>query len=139
MDVLVPVDGSKSTRKTVEHAVRTFPDASITVLHVLLPNTSYSAGMGGTYMPGLVIDSQEEYTDELFTAAAETAAEHGTVVTANTAVGGPLREILSFAAETDVDHIVLGSCGRTGVRRILFGNVTQGVVRKASVPVTVVN
>lgn len=139
MEVLVPVDGPKTTRETVDHAARQFPGASITVLHVLTPNTSYSAGMGGTYMPGLVIDSQEEYTDELFTAAAEAAAEHGQVVRANTAIGGPQREILSFAAESDVDHIVIGNCGRTGVRRLLFGNVTEGVVRNASVPVTVVH
>lgn len=139
MDVLVPIDGAESTRETVEHAVREFPDASITVLHVMTPNTSYSAGMSGTYMPDLVIDTQQEYTDELFNAAAETAAEQGTLVTASTAIGSPVREIISFAAERDVDHIVLGSCGRSGLRRLLLGNVTHGIVRKADVPVTVVN
>lgn len=95
--------------------------------------------MSGTYMPDLVIDTQQEYTDDLFNAAAEIAADHGTFVTASTAVGSPAREILSFAAESGADHIVVGNCGRSGLRRLLFGNVSQGVARKAAVPVTVVN
>ena len=139
MEVLVAIDGSESTRETVEHAVRAFPDAAITVLHVLTPNTSYSAGMGGTYMPDIVIDAQQGYTDELFNTAAETAAEYDTLVTASTAIGGPVREIISFAAESDVDHIIVGGCGRSGLRRLLLGDVPHGVVRKATVPATVVN
>lgn len=139
MEVLVPIDGVESAQKTVEHAVREFPDASITVLHVLTPNTSYSVGTTGTYMPDLVIDVQQEFTDELFEAAAETAAEHGAFVTASTAVGSPTREILSFAAESTVDHIVVGNCSRSGLRRLLLGNVTRGIVHEADVPVTVVH
>lgn len=138
MEVLVPIDGSDSTRETVEHSVREFPDASITVLHVITPSASYPAGMSGMGVHGSVIESQQEYTDELFATADETADALGGSVTTKTAVGSPVRKIVGFADEFDTDRIVIGSCGRSGFLRLLLGNVTDGVVRRAAVPVTVV-
>lgn len=136
MEVLVPVDGPDSTRETVEHAIREYPDASITALHVLTLKTSY--GMNGMYMNGSVIDAQREYTGDLFAKATETADANGGSVTTKTAVGSPVPKIVAFADEFDTDRIVIGSCGRSGLRRLLLGNVTEGVVRRAAVPVTVV-
>jgi len=36
------------------------------------------------------------------------------------------------------DHLVLASHGRTGLSRVLLGSVAEGVVRRATIPVTVV-
>lgn len=136
MEVLVPIDGPDSTRRTVEHAVCAYPDASITVLHVLSLHLLYDTG--GMYVHDSVIEAQQKYADELFATATETADDYGCSVTTTTAVGSPVHEIVAFAAESDTDHIVIGSCGRSGLHRLLFGNVTGGVVHRASVPVTVV-
>lgn len=139
MDVLVPIDGSESARETVEHSLREYPEASITLLHVLTPNTTYPAGMGGVGIPDIAIDVQEEYAEKLFATATETADDHGGAVSTRTEVGSPVRRIVAFADESETDHIVIGSCGRSGLVRLLLGNVTEGVVRRAAVPVTVVN
>ena len=48
------------------------------------------------------------------------------------------REIIGFAEDNDVSHIVIGSHGRTGASRVLLGSVAQTVVRRAPTPVTVV-
>lgn len=136
MEVLVPIDGTDSTRATVEYTLSAYPDASITVLHVSTLNAVY--GMGGTYTHESVRESQRQYTDRLFATATEAADAHGSSVTERTTVGSPVREIVAFADESDTDHIVVGCCGRSGLRRFLFGNVTEGVVRRAAVPVTVV-
>jgi len=45
---------------------------------------------------------------------------------------------VEYAEESDVDHIVIGSHGRSGVSRILLGSVAESVVRRADMPVTVV-
>ncbi|GAB7020902.1 hypothetical protein JCM18750_37640 [Halostagnicola bangensis] len=37
-----------------------------------------------------------------------------------------------------VDHIVIGSHGRSGPSRVLLGSVTERVARRAPVPVTIV-
>jgi len=51
----------------------------------------------------------------------------------------PRDEILEFAAKNDCDYIVMGSRGRSGLKSIWLGSVSDYVVRKASVPVLVVH
>ena len=44
-------------------------------------------------------------------------------------------EIVDFATRHDVDLIVIGSHGLTGIVRLLMGSVAEGVVRRSPVPV----
>jgi nucleotide-binding universal stress UspA family protein len=83
-------------------------------------------------------ESEQEATDELFEEATERATEAGIEIETETVVGRPARSINEYAADNDVDHIVMGSHGRSGVTRILLGSVAEGVVRRAPVPVTIV-
>jgi len=53
-------------------------------------------------------------------------------------VGRDYLKILEFAREQDVDLIVLGRHGHSALENVLFGNVTEKVVRKAHCPVLVV-
>jgi nucleotide-binding universal stress UspA family protein len=57
---------------------------------------------------------------------------------AHVLLGDPVREILRYAVEAKADAIVVGSHGRTGLRRLLVGSVAEGVLRSASVPVVIV-
>ena len=50
----------------------------------------------------------------------------------------PFIEILEFAKENDVDIIVMGTHGRTGLNHVLFGSTAENVVRKSSCPVLTV-
>ena len=52
--------------------------------------------------------------------------------------GDPVTEILRLAKESEVDLIVLGTHGRTGLGRLLMGSVAEEVVRKAPCPVLTV-
>jgi nucleotide-binding universal stress UspA family protein len=52
-------------------------------------------------------------------------------------VGKPARAIVEYADDHDIDQIVMGSHGRSGVTRILLGSVAESVVRDSTVPVTV--
>lgn len=52
--------------------------------------------------------------------------------------GLPATRILEVAANKNAALIVLGSKGKTGVKRLLLGSVAERVVHLASVPVTVV-
>lgn len=46
--------------------------------------------------------------------------------------------ILNYAAETDVDLIVMGTHGRQGARRLLMGSVAEEMIRRADRPVLTV-
>jgi nucleotide-binding universal stress UspA family protein len=52
--------------------------------------------------------------------------------------GDPARAILDAAAKHKCDLIVMGSHGRSGIKRLLMGSVAEKVVRRATCPVLVV-
>ena len=52
--------------------------------------------------------------------------------------GAPFLEIIRYAKENDVDLIVLGTHGRSGLAHVLLGSVAERVVRKSPCPVLTV-
>jgi nucleotide-binding universal stress UspA family protein len=52
--------------------------------------------------------------------------------------GDPAEVIVRVARETPCDVIVMGTHGRTGLGRLLFGSVAEAVVRRAPCPVLTV-
>lgn len=58
-------------------------------------------------------------------------------ITAHLLTGAPSREIVWLAAHLQADLIVIGTHGRTGLKRALLGSVAERVVRFAGCPVFV--
>jgi nucleotide-binding universal stress UspA family protein len=52
--------------------------------------------------------------------------------------GVPYEEILKFAEEKGVDLIVMGTQGRSGLDRVIFGSTAEKVVRNSDRPVLTV-
>jgi len=52
--------------------------------------------------------------------------------------GRPAEEIIDYAEKNNIDLIVMGTLGLTGVKRFLIGSVAENVVRHSKVPVLVV-
>lgn len=52
--------------------------------------------------------------------------------------GIPHEEILKFAEEEKIDLLVMGTYGRVGLQRLIFGNTAERVVRRAPCPVMTV-
>jgi len=137
--ILVPLDGSPQSWDAFEFAIDEFPDAAVTALHVIDPiEGGYSVRTG---IPRSSEEWYEEARDDaeaLFEEARERAAEADVTVDSVVEVGRPSRVIVEHADAEDFDQIVVGSHGRSGVSRILLGSVAETVVRRSSVPVTVV-
>jgi nucleotide-binding universal stress UspA family protein len=136
-NILVPVDGSEQASAALEYAFASFPDATLTLLHVINPARATYGGQAG--LPSFSeewYDDAEAAAEELFAEARERAPDSVTIETA-TEVGQPSRVIVDFADEHEIDQIVIGSHGRSGISRILLGSVAETVVRRAGVPVTV--
>lgn len=51
------------------------------------------------------------------------------------ATGIPYREIIGNAREAEVDLVVIGTHGRTGVEHVIFGSTAEKVVRMSPCPV----
>lgn len=58
-------------------------------------------------------------------------------ITAHLLTGAPAREIVWLAAHVEADLLVVGTHGRTGIKRALLGSVAERVVRTAGCPVFV--
>jgi len=56
-------------------------------------------------------------------------------IQAQVLVGRPFMEIIRYARAQQVDLIVLGTHGRSGLRNALLGSVAERVVRKSPCPV----
>ena len=136
--ILVPVDFSASSLHALDHAVALAKrfDASIKLLHVLDP--MYAPGrFDAPRLRSLRADALRDAKLKL----AKLAKRH---VQAHVAVrhrvldGIAYSVIIETAAKAKADMIVMGSEGRTGMRRFLVGSVAEKVIRHAPCPVLIV-
>lgn len=136
--VLVPVDGSEQASTACAFVAEQFPDAKVTLLHVVNPaEAGYSVQ---TSLPTASEDWFEREKEQAESIFDDLEADFGADRTIERVieVGKPTQIIVEFAEEEGVDQIVMGSHGRSGVSRILLGSVAETVVRRSPVPVTVV-
>ncbi|SFC61785.1 Nucleotide-binding universal stress protein, UspA family [Halobiforma haloterrestris] len=138
MHVLVPIDDSDPAREALEYAFSNVPDAEFTALHVVEPSVAAHRGDDAPYGVELPVATDDDRLEATFGPARSLADEHGCSLTTEVLAGSPARAIVQFATDANVDRIVIGSHGRTGVSRVLLGSVAERVVRRAPVPVTVV-
>lgn len=140
--VLVAIDGSAQSWSAFDHAMEQFDGERITVLTVVDPLEGVYSDVEGGYYTHETYEQAVEAGEDLIEDARDRAEASGalarTTFETTVEVGRPSTEILSFAEDEDVDHIVMGSHGRSGVSRILFGSVAETVTRRATVPVTIV-
>ncbi|AXR77233.1 universal stress protein [Natrarchaeobaculum sulfurireducens] len=139
--VLVPVDDSDQSTEALEFACREYPDTKITALHVLDPRGFYGVAniqeSAETNYEALETRNKER-AEELLEEAREQAAALDREIETEHAVGVVADSIVEYAADHDVDHITIGSHGRTGASRILLGSVAETVARRSPVPVAIV-
>jgi nucleotide-binding universal stress UspA family protein len=133
--ILVPYDGSSPANEALDLACELFPDASIVALTVVDPSEASYVNDGAPF--------PEEWQEDAFQSAEETldeACEHvlDRELETHYKIGRPSHAIVDFVEDEDIDHVVMGSNGRTGVARLLLGSVAETVVRRSPVPVTVV-
>jgi nucleotide-binding universal stress UspA family protein len=142
--VLVPVDGSPPSERAFEYAVG-LPDARVTLLTVINPfdvdseRPGYQSPLGRAGMPAYSQEWYERYREEATARHEELRERAGDVeVTGEVVFGKAARRIVDYAANHDVDHVVIGTHGRKDLSRVLLGSVAELVVRRAPTRVTVV-
>jgi nucleotide-binding universal stress UspA family protein len=133
--ILVPTDGSDGTRGAVEHAIdlSTTYDAALHTIYVVETNVGIDSSVPGTL--DALEEAGENAIDEVIRQAE--AADVDTIEGA-VAQGAPHQAILEYIDEHDIDLVVMGTHGRTGLDRYLLGSVTEKVVRLSDAPVLTV-
>ncbi|MDS0282254.1 universal stress protein [Haloarcula onubensis] len=145
-EILVPTDGSAVAGVAVDHAVDIAEkyDATVHALYVVDPDwLTYSLGTEqldrirqGDF--GDLTDLEADAEDATG-AVADAARERGLHAIEEVRAGTPHRIITRYADSEDIDLVVMGSHGRSGVKRALLGSVTERVLRSSHLPILVVD
>lgn len=136
-NVLVPVDFSASSRYAMELAARmiTRDGTGITLLHIVEIPVAYR---GQVTLPGMVETLDKRGAEVLGGWAAALRAKVDVPVRTEWHIGWPAPEVLSvLEQDRSFDLVVVGSHGRTGIRRALIGSVAEKIVRHSPCPVLV--
>ncbi len=135
--VLLPTDGSAGTRAAVEHAIDHAKqyDAALHVLYVV----DARIGVARETTPEAVFEELEDQGRRAIESV-QSQARGADVETVEGAVarGDPHQAILDYVTAEDIDLVVMGTHGRTGLDHYLIGSVTEKVVRLSDVPVLTV-
>lgn len=143
-NILVPTDFSEGSMHAIRYA-REFAqkfDATLCLFHVLeMPPGLAPGAMIHPDPDGRVLTLQE-YLEELstdkFIQLQSYLEENGVQSNYRVAEGAPHEAIVKAAEHDDVDMIVMGTHGRTGLKHFFMGSTAERVVRYAPCPVTVV-
>lgn len=135
--VLVPTDGSDSATVAADHGI-TFAEATGAAVHVVhaVDLTPLSGNFGSTEVLTALEEAGQRAVDDVIDRAEDADLRS---VEASILSGTPARAILDYAEDGDVDLIVMGTHGRTGLERYFLGSVTEKIVRVANVPVLTVS
>ena len=144
--ILIPTDGSDTANVAVDHAVdhAIKYGADFHALYVV-DIDAVNFGLGTEQVDRIRQGNFGEMTElkekaDAATGAVRAAAEgHGVTVHEEVRVGKPHDVVADYADLNDIDLVVMGSHGRSGVRRALLGSVTERVLRSTHVPVLVVD
>lgn len=135
--ILCPVDFSESSHAALElaGALGQHDDALVEVLHVIEIPARYS---GELPAPEFARTLDANAATRLDQWCAELAQRYRVPIKAHTRIGYPGAETLAVIdKDRTIDLVVMGSRGRTGIRRALLGSVAEKVARHAGCPVLV--
>jgi nucleotide-binding universal stress UspA family protein len=136
-DVLVPTDGSECADAALDAGIdaTVAADATLHLLSIVDVTT-----LGVDVRAEIQIDYLEETATEIVADAKTAATDAGLDdVTATVEFGSSIRvAIVEYVEDHDVDLLVVGTHGRTGVDRYILGSVAEQLIRTAPVPVLTV-
>jgi nucleotide-binding universal stress UspA family protein len=141
--ILVPIDGSPTSQRALEEALRLARQSSqvpqLELLHVveitLFPDSEI-------YFNYAELQKIMRASGEKILAQAEKTVRQAGVAVQTRLLEADGERIASVIVEEarhwPADLIVIGTHGRSGFSRILFGSVAEGIVRTAHIPVLLI-
>jgi nucleotide-binding universal stress UspA family protein len=138
--ILYPTDFSDVSKKALEFVkgLKEAGSEEVVVLHVVDTRHFAGADIGSAVDMAMLEEAMEEKAHTEIDAVADELTDYGFFVKARVEHGIPIREILRVEGEEDASLIVIGSHGKSNVKEMLLGSVSETVIRKAKKPVIVV-
>ena len=138
--IVVPLDGSDSSFSAAKYAIKLakMANAEVLFMHAVV-NPPYIEYRAAGQMITTYIDEAKRQAEMWYMKVGDLASKNGVKFSAETIldVVSAADSIVNYAKSNKADLIVIGTKGRTGLKRILLGSVASGVVTHASCPVLV--
>ncbi len=126
--IMVPTDGSKCSLKAEDIAISIAKNfkAKLVVVHVIDEKLIYP------------FEVLEEEGNTILDEAARKGKDEGVDVEQVLIVGSPAHDMEKIVEKTGADLVVIGTHGKTGIRKILMGSVAESTIKTVKVPVLLV-
>ena len=136
--ILVPIDFSSDSEVAIDMAISLAKKlgSRITLLHAIHEVYIGVGEMAAALPPSYIEDIEAEVEREMqgYVNKVVEAGLNGDSVVVH---GVPFQSILDAAEDQNIDLIVMGTHGRTGLKHVLLGSVAEKVIRLARCPVLV--
>jgi nucleotide-binding universal stress UspA family protein len=140
---VVPVDFSKTSDAALDHAIKLSKgsNAKLILLHAL---SNSAMMMAGPYeaTPQMIIEYEKaqhgEAQKQMDKLVRRKKLRPGTFRSMIARRGDPAQVIANQAKKARANMIIMGSHGRTGLKRLVLGSVAERTLRHARCPVLIV-
>ncbi|MEQ8211524.1 MAG: universal stress protein [Lacipirellulaceae bacterium] len=140
LKILFPTDFSESSEAALGYASTLAAEtgAKLIIAHVFNATPLYLTGYTGVSMATMPDYAQDVERENRRLLEQVQPTKDGVQVEHRFLEGSPEQEIVSLADREQVDLIVMGTHGRSGLSRLLMGSIAEGVLRHAKCPVLTV-
>lgn len=141
--IMIATDGSDCSRMAVDKGIELAQLSGGTIYAVYVVSTAYLP-MDGDYFMGMnpywksIQEAWKTQGQQAVNYVKDLGEMKGINVESVLLKGNSSDELIRYAEENEMDIIVMGTLGRTGLDRLLLGSVAGNVVRHSKVPVMVV-
>ncbi len=145
--LLVPIDGSEPSFHAARVGINIANkfNSKIIVLYVVVTPSKYEyANLTGFITPkqiDMIIENAKEEAKDWFKRIKDLAKKENpnikltaTVIVTEESIYG---EIIKYVEKEGIDLIVIGTRGRSGIKKLLLGSTASGVVTYANCPILV--
>jgi nucleotide-binding universal stress UspA family protein len=138
--ILCPLDFSENAQEALQYAIHLMlkdDDAVLYLVHIVDSRVfDYSGPIYEQEVPLMKVELDQSTREQLEKKLlAEVPEEIQNRVETTILFGVPFLEIIMAARDKNIDLIVIGTHGRTGLAHMIIGSVAEKVVRKAPCPV----
>ena len=134
--ILVAYDGSEPALRALELAAKIAKacNAKLYIMHVAPVPEDYADCYECPEVMAKVLEKGKQLLERARQILSSLGVDAETVLDK----GDPGKRIVEKAEELDVDVVVVGSTGRSGVKKLILGSVSEKVARSSSRPVLIV-
>lgn len=145
--ILVAVDGSEASMRAATHAfdiaTRSNIQCALYLVHIVPPQIflGHSSGYFGAVSPRYQEEIKEEAEGwfDRVSSKGRRKNDHVRIINKVISTGASIvTEIVSYADKNEIELIVIGATGKSGLKRLLLGSISSGVIAHAHCSVLVV-